>query len=327
MKKSFIAISALVVLSIVVSPASLCAQMTNDTIIAIINNEVITSKDLQEYLKAIYLQISSEGRSDSEIKDTLSFYEENGLEKLIENKLILGEANNKEIIVREKAIDEKLAEIKKQYSSEQEFLKEIVKEGFTVTDLKKKITDQIKIKFLIEAEVKSKVFVNPQDVTDYYNTHRDEFNKPDGLHLESIFIPYQSQTMSEVKKSSAAELEKTAVKKANEALALMKKGEEFSSAAKKFSQLPNLGIVHRGQMLPAIEEAVFHLKEGEISEPLKTDAGIYIFKVKKQLPPEVISFEEVKAQVYNMLTHQKFQKRFADWLEELKKKAYIEIKG
>ncbi len=300
---------------------------TDDTIIAVVNKEIVTLKELHNYLRAIYMQIKSEGLSDKETQDTMAFYETNGLNKLIEDKLLLDEANKKEMTVRPKAIDDKLAEMEKQYGSEEEFLRSILKEGMTVTELRKKIEDQIKVKFLIDTEVRSKIFVNPNEVTDYYQAHHDDFNHPDGLDLESIFIPYKDQTRTNPNPLFVQSEEQAAMQKANEALAALKKGEAFSDVAKKYSSLPNIGTIRRGQMVETIENAVFHLNENDVSEPVKTQTGIYIFKAKAKLPPQTSSLEEVKTQINNMLFNQKFKTRMVSWLDDLKKKAYIELKG
>src|SRR3989338_4137760 len=153
MKKYFITISLGFFLSGLFLPQTSSAQLTNDTIIAIVNKEVITLKEIHDYLKAIYMQVKSEGRSDEEIREIMAFYEQNGHNKLIEDKLLLDEANKREITVRPKAVDDKMAEIKKQYASEEDFLRSLVKEGLTVTELRKKIEDQIKVKFLVETDV------------------------------------------------------------------------------------------------------------------------------------------------------------------------------
>ena len=101
----------------------------------------------------------------------------------------------------------------------------------------------------------------------------------------------------------------------------------LKNVAKKYSQLPPIGIIEKGQMLPAIEDVVFKLKDGEVSSPLETDTGIFIFKLRGRHPPEQASLEEVKNKIYDMLFQEKFQQKFSDWLKELRNKAYVEIKS
>ena len=94
--------------------------------------------------------------------------ETNGIAKLIEDKLILSKANQLSLVVRDKIVDDHLKDIKAKYPSEQVFLNSLVANGATITDLRNKLQDQMKIKYVIENQVRSKIFVNPQEVTQYY---------------------------------------------------------------------------------------------------------------------------------------------------------------
>ncbi len=63
------------------------AGPTQDTIIAIVNKEAITLKDLRQYLSAVYVQLQAQGRSEKESKELMEKYEKEGLSRLIEDRL------------------------------------------------------------------------------------------------------------------------------------------------------------------------------------------------------------------------------------------------
>ena len=134
------------------------------------------------------------------------------------------------------------------------------------------------------------------------------------MRLESIFIPYQNGDKKEARKKIA------------EIFDILKK-EDFAQAAKTYSQAPSVGSIRRGEMLPAIENAVFGLAEGEVSKPVETDNGIFLFKLIEKVPPRTLSLEEVKDQIYNLLFQEKFKARYKEWVAKLKAKAYVEIKN
>ena len=289
---------------------------TDDAIIAVVNDEIITLKDLREYLNTIYLQLRSDGKSDEDIHKVMMDYEVNGINQLIDDKLLLDEANKKQMQVRPKLIDDRMDQIKKRYASEQEFLNSLAHEGLSLTDLRNKIADQLKIKYIVESQVRSKIHVNPQEVTDFYEKHFSEFRSAEKIDLNSIFIAYGDD-------------QKKAAEKANQALSLLalKDGKNFDEIAKKFSDAPSIGLIEKGQMLPSLEKSIFKLKEGELSPLIETDSGIYIFLVRKGIPAKVSSLEEVKNDINDMLFQEKFHGRMKAWLEDLRKKAYVEIKS
>ncbi|MBI5415236.1 MAG: peptidyl-prolyl cis-trans isomerase [Candidatus Omnitrophica bacterium] len=285
----------------------------NDAVIAVVNDEVITLKDLQDYIRQTYVSLVAQGMGEDEIRDFMADFESRGLEKLIEDKLILSRANAIGVEVRDKLVDQRMAEIQAKYASEQVFMDALVKHGATVTDLRNKILEQLKIKFVVDHEVRSKVFVNPQEVTEFYDGQKDRFQKSRRVNLDSIYITF-------------LEDKDAARKRADEAAGLIKAGKDFSEVAGQYSDTPSIGIVEEGQMIPEIENVVFGLMEGDVSGPVETDKGIYIFKLKGKIPAQVAELKEVKAQIYDLLFRRKFQERFEQWLDKLKKKAYVEIK-
>ncbi len=289
------------------------AWSLDDAIIAVVNDELITLKDLREYTHATYVSLVTEGADQKKIEEIMLDLEINGINKLIEDKVILSHAKKVGLIVREKLIEDRITDLKSKYPSEQIFLESLIDNGATITELKNKIRDQLQIKYTIDEEIRNKIFVNPQEVTDYYNKNIDNFQKKDRVNVDSIMIRW-----TENKDASR--------QKAKEALTRIQKGEDFKKVSKTISIMPSLGTIERGQLLADIEDRIFALKEGEISSPIETSAGIYIIKLNGHTPAEVASLSEVKTTITNTLFREKFRAKFTAWLEKLKKEAYVEIK-
>jgi parvulin-like peptidyl-prolyl isomerase len=250
---------------------------------------------------------------DDQIQAYMKDMEVNGTNKLIEDKLILSAANNLGIEVREALVDERIAEMKTKYGSEQKLVDALIKNGATLTDLRNKILDQLKIKFIIDHEVKSKIYVNPQEVTNYYEQNKEQFSQEDSINLDSIFIAYGNDKKEALRK--AVEVSKAIAMKTN-----------FNDLIIKYSQGPSVGIVKRGQLLPPVEEVVFNLKLNEISPLVGVENGIYVFKLIGEKPAKISSLEDVKSSIYDLLYKNKFKEQFLIWIEKLKSDAYIEIK-
>jgi len=285
-----------------------------DAIIAVVNDELITLKDLRDYVRSTYVGLVAEGMDDKQLKAIMADLEVNGINKLIEDKLILSKANEIGIIVRDHLIDERIAQIRKKYRSEMVFMDSLVQNGATLTDLRDKILDQLKIQFVIDHEIKSKIFVNPQEVTEFYENNKDNFQKPDRVNLDSIYIALNG-SMEEARKQS------------QEVVSLLAEGKSFKEVASQYSNTPAIGIVERGQTLPIIEETVFNLAEEEVSQAVEIEGtGIYIFKLIQRIPAEHASLEEVKDDISQILQKEKFKEKILAWLEQLKEDAYVEIK-
>ena len=290
------------------------SQAVEDTIIAIVNDDIITLRDLQDFLDSMFMAMRMEGHSSQEIQKVMKEMEINGIRKLIEEKLILDKAKELQLEITNEAIDHRLEEVKKKYPSEEDFLKALVDDGSTISDLRKKITDEYKVKATIEQEVRSKIFVNPQEVTDYYNGHIKDYQKPKRAQLDSIFI-------NKGKDPAAAR------QKVEEAYAKLKQGTDFQEVAKGYSEASSIGTIEKGQTISKIDEVVFNLSEGAISEPIEVDNGTYIFKIIAHLPEQVSTLDDVKNQIYEKVFQIKLREKLVAWLDELKDKAFIEIKS
>ena len=284
-----------------------------DAIIAVVNDELITLKELKDYAQSTYVSLVAEGLNDTQIHEVMKDMEESGINKLIEDKLILSKANNIGIDVREAIVDERVNEVKEKYGSEQNLIDALVKNGATITDLRNKIRNQFKTKFIVDYEVKSKVYVNPQEVTRYYEENTSQFSIEDRIDLKSIFIAYGTN-------------KKAALSKAVEIVKDIAARKDFSDLIEKYSDAPSVGTIERGQLMPIIEETVFNLSIHEISHLVEVESGIYIFKLVGESPSEIAALEDVKDSIYNQLYKEKFKGEFIHWLEDLKEDAYIEIK-
>lgn len=284
-----------------------------DAIIAVVNDELITLKDLKDYVQSTYVSLVAEGMPDAQIQEVMKDMEVNGTVKLIEDKLILSQANTVGLQVREELVDERIDTLKTKYGSEQTLVDALIKNGATLTDLRNKIRDQLKIKFIVDHEVKDKIFVNPQEVTEYYEQNKQQFARPERINLESIFVGYKE--------------DRDAAKgKVDEILKKIGEGAEFSDLVKEYSEAPSVGVVEHGQLLPEVEKIVFSLSLHEISPPVETDNGIFIFRLAGNSPAETASLESVKDRIYETISNEKFKKQFRRWIDKLKKDAYIEIK-
>lgn len=310
--KTFL-LTAIMALGLVFNPFVPPALALEDAILAIVNDELITLRDLRDYVKATYAALIAEGQSQEQIDAAMLDLEINGLKKLIEDKLLLSKAKTMGLSVKDRIVDEKIDSLKKRYPSEQAFNDALVKNGATMTDVENKVRDQLKIAYVIENQIKSKIFVNPAEVTDFYSANIDKFMQKERIEVESIFIPF-------------GEDKSTARKDIKIALIMIQNGSAFADVAEKYSSTSSLGTVERGQLLPEIEKTVFHLKEGEVSDIFEVDAGLYLFMVTKKYTANLAPLKDVEDIITKQIYNTKFRERFLTWLEELKEDAYIEIK-
>ena len=90
----------------------------------------------------------------------------------------------------------------------------------------------------------------------------------------------------------------------------------------------HLGTFGKGRMVEPFEKAVFALKPGDISEPIKTQFGIHIIQLHDRKEAQLTPFSEVKEKIIEYLGERRKDAKFDKFLDLLKEKAeIIEVAG
>jgi parvulin-like peptidyl-prolyl isomerase len=315
-----IKIKAMVVSFTFVMLGTLAEAATVNKVVAVVNDEVITQQDVDQLLSVLYAQYSQEYKGD-ELLQKMEQIKKDILNQIIEDKLVLSRAKELGIKVTESEVNEKLDYVRKGFLSEEEFYNTLETQGITVGNLKERYKDQIMMKKLVDNEVKTRISVLPSETSDYYEKHRNQFKEGDKYRVKNILVKAKDDVTFELAK---VEIDNVYDK--------LKEGVDFDSLAMQYSQGPNaenggdMGYIEKGQMLEALDKAIFNLKPGEFSEPVKSEIGYHIFKLEDIKYGRQASLEEVQKDIQTILFQDKFKARVNEWLLGLKKKAYICIK-
>jgi len=123
------------------------------------------------------------------------------------------------------------------------------------------------------------------------------------------------------------------VKKRAEDLAKRaRSGEDFAELAKKYSEGPSradggdVGFFKRGEMVAAFDRAVFALKDGEVSDPVRTPFGWHVIKALERRTAKPKPFEQVKDEIRDHLWREQMQRQTEQYVEELRKQAAVDVK-
>jgi parvulin-like peptidyl-prolyl isomerase len=110
------------------------------------------------------------------------------------------------------------------------------------------------------------------------------------------------------------------------------KGEDFAKLAKEFSQdshaeKEGLGDwLEPGSMIPEIDNVLFKMKPGEISDVIETTIGYHFFRVEERQEEKQRSLDDVRELIFAKLFEEKSLKRFNEWMDELKRTSYISMR-
>lgn len=290
-----------------------------ERILAIVNDEIVTEQDLDIVMAPIvaqYRTMHTGKEYDEKIKEARQEF----LGKVIDDKLILGEAKRKQVIVKDAEVDEMMSDVRNKFPSREAFIKAIEDQGLTEKKLWNRFRDQLMTQKLVSYEVKSKVSVSPGEVNEYYKSHSQEFVQGDRVRLQHILIRSSTRTEEEAKTL------------AQDLLSQLEAGKPFEELAKAHSEGAEaseggeMGWIEKGQLMGEIDEKVFALEKGKLAGPIQSSLGYHIFKVVERDQFSVKPISEVRNQIQDILFKEKLRERLETWMSSLKKNAYISIR-
>lgn len=286
---------------------AVCCRLSfaQDKVVAIINNEIITQKDLNDFVNFMRVQLSAEYKGE-QLVNKIQSMKLDLLDKLIEDKLILQEARNQNIIIEESRIKAKIDEIKDRIGSDADFQESLKQQGLVQADLERRIREQLLMYAIIDYKIRSKIVVDPSEVTEFYGRNKEEFKSREQREFEAI----------------AVEDEETAMKISAE----LKEGQPIAAVAEKYKAEINKFNVGRDEELKKeISSAISGLNINEASDPVKSENKFYIFMLTKMVTSRQQSLDEAKDSIQNFLFERKMQEELGEWLDGLKKRSYIKI--
>lgn len=281
--------------------SALCDQ---DKIIAIVNKDVITQRDFNDFLNFMRVQLSTEYKG-KQLETKIQSMERDLLDRLVEDRLILQEAGKNNIRIDQGRVKARIEEIKRHYESDREFQDALARQGLVQADIESKIREQLLMYAIIDIKIRSKIIVSPSEVTDFYQENRGKFKLPEEREFESVTIDNGNL--------------------ARQVYDSLRKGGDFQDVAERYSLSVNKFNTQGEQLRRDIEEKIFKLRMGEISTPIKIEDSYYIFKLNNIIPPRQQNLSEAQDNIHVFLFNKKMEEGLAGWLDGLKKHAYIKI--
>lgn len=202
------------------------------------------------------------------------------------NKILADKYKDK---VDTKRIDDDIKKEEKQYGGKDQFESMLKQQGMTLDDYK----EQKRLSAYQKQLLNDKVKVSDKEI-------KDDTKKASHI-LIKVKSDSDKEGLSDKKaKAKAEKIQKEVEKNPNKFDELAKKESMDSASAKKGG---SLGYVIKGQMVDKFDKALFKLKEGQISDIVKTEYGYHIIKADKE-----DDFNKQKSQLKTKIIEQKVQK-------------------
>ncbi len=241
------------------------------------------------------------------------------LEGLITNEIMMELAQKQGLAATEGEVEDEFTAAKAPYT-EDEFQRQLKGRCFSADDFKQQIRQKLTIQKLLNREVASKVTITDQEVADFYNQNRAQYNYPETRYqLAEIVITPRKDQLIRNRKNDDATTDAEAKQKCSVLVEKLNSGADFSELALDYSEDPNtsvgggtVGAVPESALDkadPALKKAVLALKPGQTTGCVVAKDAYYILKLFGRESPgqRELTDTQVSAQIRDSLRSRKVQ--------------------
>ncbi|MCR4432358.1 MAG: peptidylprolyl isomerase [Tepidanaerobacteraceae bacterium] len=280
-------------------------------VIAVVNGENILKSDFDRQVNQVKSALEANGQdfSTEEGKKNLQEMKKKVLESMIKDVLSLQQAKKQNVALEPNQLEEAERQLETYHGGKDALDNYLKQQGMDRNSFEKLLQDQLIINNLKE-KLTADVKVTDEDVRKYYDSNKDMFKLPaPEIRASHILVATEDE--------------------ARKILDEIKAGKDFADLARKYSTDPgskdkggDLGYFGKGTMDPEFEKAAFSLKQGEVSQPVKTQFGYHIIKVTGERTS--LSFDDVKDYIKSNLESSRKDEEFNKYLDEWQKQSKIE---
>ena len=288
-----------------------------ETIVARVNDRLITHSEFERRFANV------RGAGDAGVDAAAT--RRKILDDMIQERLLEEKARELAVTATDAEVEEAVERVKRQYNlaTDAEFDAALAQSKMTRDDLKRQIRQTITLQKLIGREVTGKLDMSDDVLRLEYERQKEALYKvPEQAKVAEIVIRFAAED---------AEARQGAVAKIEEAKKKVAAGTPFAEVAKEVSQGNardrggDLGLVSRGELLPALDAGVFVQPPQEYPPPVLLPGSIHLFHVTDRRPAGYKPFGDVREDLKKRLGENLYDKRFEEYVQKLRREAFVKV--
>jgi peptidyl-prolyl cis-trans isomerase SurA len=245
-----------------------------DQVAAVVDSDVVMLTELEERVNHIYRRLEETGTTAPPRSQLVPQV----LDRLIVERVQLNMAQRAGVRVSDAELNQHIARMAQaQNMTVDQLVEKAHNDGTKLSNLRRQIRNDILIKRVQEAQVRRRIRVTEQEITNFLNSEEGRTFTSAEVNLGHIMLPLSAgasrEQIDEVQKQAADLLEQ------------LNSGADFrqlavtSSAGQRALNGGDLGWKKTAQLPGVFVNAVSALKVGEVSQPLRSEAGLHLLKL------------------------------------------------
>jgi peptidyl-prolyl cis-trans isomerase SurA len=296
-----------------------------DQVVARVNGDIISQDEVQKFTRELASELKAQGANGQQFQVEFDKREKDVLRDRIDQLLLIQKGKELSVNV-DSDVSKYMANLQRQSGmTDPDKFHEYVRQqsGMSYEDFLSEAKNQYLTREVIGEEVGRHINVTPKEIEDFYNAHKQDFVREEKVYVSEILISTEGKDAA-----GAAAAEKKAKQISDEA----KRGERFSDLARDNSDATTakdggaLGGYKKGELMKTLEDAVWNLPKGAVTSPIRIATGFEILKIDDHTKAGLAPLADVKTEIENMLYGPKMQPKVREYLSQLRKQAFLQIK-
>lgn len=292
-----------------------------DGIAAQVGTEIVLISEVNHAAAPILARMRKEHASAQQMANVRA----DALEHLIDRALLKQVVRRADLTASDAEVDTAIQNIAKQNGISVAQLKQsVLSQGMKYTDYRERIRSEIEQSKVVNGMIASRVHIDEKEIHKLYEKlFADQPKGGEEYLLRHILVPYADDS---------PEAKKAACSTVADALARIKAGEDFQKVARQVSQVNaqdggTIGWVHENVLAGWMKDTVQKLPVGGVSDVMPTPFGCNILQVADKRKFQPVTYAEAHDKLRRQIWNHKMDKEYAKFIDQLRKKTYIERKG
>lgn len=303
-------------LSAVVAAPAAPAELV-EKVVARVNDRLITWTEYQRRIEQVSRGPEAPSDPAKLRKDVL--------DELIREKLLEERAAELDVAATDEEVSIAVERVKRQYNlaTDEDFAKALASSDLTLDQLRDQLRQTITLQKVVSREVTSRIDMTDDSLRLEYERRKEQlFRVPESARVFEIVIRFDAQDPA---------AREQAARRIEEARTKIQAGTPFADAAKEYSQGSarerggDLGKVDKGELLPALDTAVFGEPRTDDPPPILLPSSVHLLHIADRAAAGYRPFSEVKDELKRTISETLYQSKLDEFLQKLRREAFVKI--
>lgn len=231
--------------------------------------------------------------------------------------LVLSSPEARHVVVPAATLESACATVRARYDSEERFAEDLQRNQLSPQAFQTALEQELKVEAILETVGMRAADVSDIDVELYYHYHPDQFRRAETRHARHILVTINEDFPDNRRDVALARVQAIAAR-------LRKNPARFEEQAMKHSECPtalqggDLGEVRPGQLYPELEQALYALEPGHLSDAVESSLGYHLLRCDRITPAAALTLDQARAPIRKLLESRRRRVCQQAWLKTLR---------